>query len=300
MRVTDQMLFALATRSSGQARSRVEHSVAETSSGQRVTHPGDDPAVAGLLVQSRALQERFSAIAKSADSASSELNVADAAASSAGNSLLRARELAMQLVNPTYTAGQRVTGAAEVEQIFSALLSQLNTQVGDRYIFGGNRDATPPFTATGAYQGDTAVRNVEIAPGVYAPASVRADAAVKGVDPITGAVTGADVLATLQALATALRANDVTGIRATLDPLADGLAQLASLRGQIGDAQNAMNTALATNDAALTDERQRNSKLGDVDIIAATSDLAQAQQALQASLAASAQGIRFTLLDYLK
>ncbi len=300
MRVTDQMLFALATRSTGLARSRVEKSIEETSSGLRVSHPGDDPAVAGLLVQSRALQERFTAIAKAADTASSELTVADSAAASAGNSLLRARELAMQLVNPTYTAAQRVTGAAEVDQILLAVLSQLNTQLGDRYVFGGNRDATAPFNAAGAYLGDTAVRKVEIAPGVFAPASVRADAALKGVDPTTGAVTGADVLASLQALATALRANDMTGIRATLDPLADGLAQLASLRGQIGDAQNSMNMAVATNQAALNDERQRNSKLGDVDIIETTTALAQAQQALQASLSASAQGIRFTLLDYLR
>jgi flagellar hook-associated protein 3 FlgL len=300
MRVTDQMLFALATRSTGLARTRVEHSVAETSSGLRVTHPGDDPAVAGLLVQSRALQDRFTAIANAADTASSELNVADAAAGAAGNAVLRARELAMQLVNPTYTAGQRVTGAAEVDQIVSAVLSHLNTQAGDRYLFGGNRDATAPFALSGAYVGDTAVRTVEIAPGVFAPASVRADAALKGIDPSTGAVTGADVLATLQALATALRANDIVGIRATLDPLADGLAQVASLRGQIGDAQNAMNTAVATNEAALNDERQRNSKLGDADIIESTTALAQAQQALQASLAASAQGLRFTLLDYLK
>jgi flagellar hook-associated protein 3 FlgL len=300
MRVTDQMMFDLAARSSGQARSRVEHGMAETSSGLRVNHPGDDPAAAGLLVQSRFLQQRFTAIADAADTASSELTVADAAAGSISNELIRAREIAMQLVNPTYSAQQRVTAAAEVDQIFTAVVSQLNTQAGDRYLFGGNLDDSAPFDSTGSYLGDTAVRKAEIAPGVYAAASVRADAAIRGTDPFTGAVTGVDVMASLQLLSQSLRSNSVTGIRSSLDSLYLGLGQVAELRGQIGNAQNAMETAVATNQAAQGDEKLRSAALGDADFIQSTTSLAEAQQALEASLAASAQGLRFTLLDYLK
>jgi flagellar hook-associated protein 3 FlgL len=300
MRVTDQMMFDQANRSNGLARSRVERDIAQTSSGLRVTHPGDDPAAAGLLVQSRFLQERFTAIAQAAETASSDLTVADAAAGAIGNELIRAHEIAMQLVNPTYSAEQRVTAAAEVDQIYTAVLAQLNTEAGDRYLFGGNRDDSAPFDATGTYLGDTAVRKVEIAPGVYAPAAVRADAAVKGIDPFTGAVTGVDVMTTLHGLSTALRANDVAGIRSTLDSLFLGISQVSELRGQIGSAQSSMDTAAATNKAAQGDEKLRGAGLGDIDIIEATTSLAQAQQALEASLAASAQGLRFTLLDYLK
>lgn len=300
MRVTDQMLFDLSTRSTGQARSRVEQGMQEVSSGLRVTHPGDDPGVAGLLVQSHVLQDRFEAIGTSAEFAESELNVADTAMNGASSALTRVRELAMQLVNPVYTASQRATAAAEVDQIFSQVLSHLNTRVGDRYVFAGNRDGTAPFDVNGTYLGDSAVRQVEIAPGVLAAASVRADVAVKGIDPTTGAQTGVDVLGAMKALSAALRANDVTAIRATLDPLDTGLSQFAALRGQIGDAQNAMSTAISTSEAALADERLRSAALGDVDITEAATALAQAQQALQASLAASAQSLRLTLLDYLR
>jgi flagellin-like hook-associated protein FlgL len=109
-----------------------------------------------------------------------------------------------------------------------------------------------------------------------------------------------DVLATMQALSAALRANDVVAIRATLDPLDTALSQVSALRGQIGDAQNAMTTAVSTSEAALADERIRASALGDVDITSAATSLAEAQQALQASLAASAGSLRLTLLDYLR
>jgi flagellar hook-associated protein 3 FlgL len=300
MRVTDQMMFELSTRSTGQARSRVAQGMNEVSTGLRVIHPGDDPGAAGLLVQSHSLQGRLEAIGTAAGAASSELATADAAGNSITNALQRARELAIQLSNPTYSAAQRATAATEVDQIFSAVVAQLNSQSGNRFLFGGNRDGAAPFDANGNYLGDTATRKVEVAPGVFAPVSVRADVAMKGVDPTTGAVTGVDVMSTLQTLATALRANDAAGIRATLDPLYTGMDQLAGLRGQIGDSENAMTMAVSTSQAALGEERSRASTLGDADIIAASTSLAQAQQALQASLAASASSLRLTLLDYLK
>jgi flagellar hook-associated protein 3 FlgL len=300
MRVTDQMMFEYSTRSAAQGMTRVAKAMNETSTGLRVIHPGDDPGAAGLLVQSRSMQGRLEAIGVAAGAASSELTIADASANSINNFLQRARELAVQLANPTYSAAQRSTAAAEVDQIFSAVVSQLNSQSGDRYLFGGNRDGAAPFDANGNYLGDTATRKVEIAPGVYAPVSIRADVAIKGIDPATGTVTGVDLMATLTTLATALRANDTAGIRATLDPLYNGMDQLSAMRGQIGDSENAMAMAVSTSQAALTEERSRSSALGDADIIAASTSLAEAQQALQASLAASAGSLRLTLLDYLR
>jgi len=300
MRVTDHMLFELASRYGGQARSRVEQAAVQASSGLRVNHPGDDPGAAGLLVQSRVAQARFDAIASAAGRASDELGAAEGALNGISNVLARARELAVQLVNPTYTAQQRAAAAGEVDQLFKEAVARLDSRVGDRYLFGGNRDGSEPFDASGSYAGDAGVRQVEIAPGVLAPTSVRADVAMKGVDPVTGATTGTDVLATLQALSSALKANDLTALRSTLDPLDQGISQLGVLRSQVGDAQNAMDTAVAASQAARDGERERASRLGDADIVESATALAQAQQALQASLAASAQSFRFTLLDYLK
>jgi flagellar hook-associated protein 3 FlgL len=300
MRVTDQMLFELASRYGGQARSRLERATAQTASGLRVSHPGDDPAAAGLLVGSRVAQARLEAIASAAGRASDELAVADGALGAVSTALVRARELAMQLSNPTYAPAQRAQAAGEVDRLLEAVLSQANARVGDRYVFGGNRDGSEPFDPSGAYLGDAAVRQVEIAPGVLSAASVRADVALKGVDPSTGAVTGTDVLATLQALAAALRANDVDGVRATLDGLDRGLTQVSSGRASVGDAQSAMDTAVTASRAARDDERARASRLGDVDIVESATELALAQRGLEASLSATAQGFRLTLLDFLK
>jgi flagellar hook-associated protein 3 FlgL len=300
MRVTDQMLFELASRYGGEARSRLERATAQTASGLRVSHPGDDPAAAGLLVGSRIAQVRLEAIASAAGRASDELAVADSALDGVSNAVVRARELAVQLVNPTYAPAQRAQAAGEVDGLLQQVVAQMNSRVGDRYVFGGNRDGSAPFDASGAYLGDTGVRQVEIAPGVLSAASVRADVALKGVDPTSGTVTGADVPATLRALAAALRANDLAGVRATLDGLDRGLTQVSAARASVGDAQGAMDTAVTASKAARDDERARASKLGDVDIVESATELSLAQRALEASLSATAQGFRLTLLDYLK
>jgi flagellar hook-associated protein 3 FlgL len=300
MRVTDQMLFEMSSRYGGQARARVERATAQAASGMRVVHPGDDPAAAGLLVDSRVAQARLDAIATAAGRASDELTAADGALGSVNNALVRARELAMQLANPTYDASQRTQAAGEVDQLLQQVVAQMNADVGGRYVFGGNRDGSAPFDAAGAYLGDAGVRQVEIAPGVLSAASVRADVALKGVDPVTGTVTGTDVPATLQALAAALRANDVTGVRSSLGALDQGLSQLGAARAAVGDAQNAMDTAVTASRAARDDERARAARLGEADIVESATELSLAQRALEASLTATAQGFRLTLLDYLK
>jgi flagellar hook-associated protein 3 FlgL len=108
----------------------------------------------------------------------------------------------------------------------------------------------------------------------------------------TGAVALSDSAA-------ALRANDAGAVRATLTGLDQGLTQVGAARAAVGDAQNAMDTAVTAGRVARDDERARASRLGEADIVEAATELSLAQRALEASLTATAQGFRLTLLDYL-
>jgi len=58
--------------------------------------------------------------------------------------------------NDTYNADDRAAAATEVDGIFNQVVGSLNTRFGDRYIFGGYVDNTPPFAADGTYQGTQA------------------------------------------------------------------------------------------------------------------------------------------------
>ena len=294
MRVSDQMLFDLATRSNAQAESQVLQATQTVSSGLRVQHPWDDPTAAGILAQSQVTQARLSGIAATAQRAADELTGADSALSQVSNVLSSAAQLAVRMANSTYSASDRAIAGGQVDQYLEEIVAALNTKVGDRYVFGGNKDGSPPFDASGNYLGDAAVRQVEIAPGVTTAASVRADVAMKG------AGGGTDVLAALQSLSSALKANDTAGIQSAITSMNQGVSQVSAARGQIGDSMNALDTAAAANQAAVTAEKTRASSLADADIAQSATALAQAQQALQASLTATAQSFQLTLLNFLK
>jgi len=293
MRVTDSMRYDQAVRDTGRAREAAENAISRASSGLRVARAKDDPGAAGLIALDRARADRLDAIATSAGRASDELTSADGALATVSNAVARAREIAVQLSNGTYGASERAGAATEVQGLLATAVSALNTRVGGRYVMAGDLDSTAPFDAAGNYLGDTAVRQVEIAPGVLQAASVRADVAVKG------AGGGVDVLQALTDLASALTANDPVQIRAALDPLGQGTDQLSRARAEAGTAMATLDAAVSASKAGRDDATADASHLGDADVVAAATDLSRTQAALDASLSAVAQGFKLSLVDKL-
>lgn len=294
MRVTDRMIFDSASVSSGRARDEVQAATNESSSGIKLTHPGDDPAAAGQLVSRQLSQSRFGAMVASADAASQSLRTADNAMQSVSDTLARARELAVQLSNDTADAGMRSAGAAEMKGLVQSMVSALNLRSGDKYLFGGFADDKPPYDANGVYQGDAGVRQLEVAPGLTTNVSVRADVA------ISGANGGVDILATLQGLATAMGTNDAAAIKGSLDNLDKGTTQLATARAAAGAAVGTLDAASSVARSAQGSEKNAIVGLQDADAISSATRLALAQRALEASISAATQSFKLTLLDSIR
>ena len=292
MRVTDRLVFDNATRDTARARTAASEASSAASTGMRINHPSDDPAAAGMISAFQMSGARFAAIGQAAGVASDELSTADGALDSIGTAVSRARELAVQFSNSTYTASQRAGGALEVGQLIDHVRSMFNTQFGNRYVFGGTTDDSPPFDATGAYVGDTGTRDVEVAPGVTQQANVL----VNGM----GSDTAGGLLQVLGALQTALATNDQPSVSASLTGLTAGTDAVANARAQVGASMHAFDTAVTASKVASDGQQSQASKLGEVDLVDASIQLQATQTALQASLAASAQSFRLTLLDYLK
>jgi len=305
MRVTDTMFYDRAEVDGAAARSRLDQATATASSGLRVVQPGDDPGAAGLLVSENVSMQRIDGIATAAGRASDEVTAASDALGQIQTSLSRASEIAVQLSSSQYGASDRAGGATEVQGLISSILSELNTEVGDRYIFGGTADSAQPFdgltldpdgtvdASTGTYRGAADTRQVEIAPGVAQDASVRADVA------LGGAGGGVDVIGTLVTLANALAANDPTTAASTVSQLSQGVSQVSTAQAQAGTILDTLDAAVSANQAASTDAQKRISDLGDADEIQSASNLALAQHALDTSLTAISQSFQFSLVDKL-
>jgi len=294
MRVTNQMLFEAQGQQIAAAREKMLEAQAKVTTGKRVNHPGDDPAAAGVIVSHRMALERFDTIEQTIASATEEAEVADGALQGVSSLIARARELATQLGNDSYSNTERAGGAQEIRDIFGQIVQLMNTQVAGRYIFGGNIDRTPPFDAAGNYTGDTNVRQVEVAPGLLQNQSVRADQALKGVGG------GVDVLGTLTTLMNAMSANDGGGIRGTLAALQTSVDQVAASQTQTGGILAGFSSASNINGVAKLSAQKLLSAAADVDIFDAASELTRAQTSLEASLSVAAKSFNLSLIDFLR
>jgi flagellar hook-associated protein 3 FlgL len=294
MRVTNALIYEGAQAQVAAARDRAFQAQQKVTDGVRVVHPGDDPAAASMMVTHQMAIDRLATIDKTVSSASDELQTADGALQSVSTLLARARDLSVQLGNDTYSASERANGAAEIRGISAQIVQVMNTQIGGRYIFGGNVDRTPPFDVNGNYQGDTATRQVEVAPGLLQNSSVRADQIIKGVGG------GVDILANLGTIATALASNDGATARGALDTLQSGVDQVAAGLAQTGTMMDGMANAQSVSAAATDAVKKALSAESEVDIFDASSQLAAAQQGLEATLTVTAKSFQYSLLDFLK
>ena len=294
MRVTNQMLFEAQGQQIAAAREKMLEAQTRMTTGVRVNHPGDDPAAAGVIVSHRMALERFDIIDQTIARAAEEAEVADGALQGVSTLIARARELAVQLGNDSYSNIERDGGALEISAIFGQMTQLMNTQVAGRYVFGGNIDRTPPFSALGAYAGDTNIRQVEVAPGLVQNQSVRADQALKGVGG------GVDVFATLTTLSTAMAANDGAGIRGTLAALESSVDQIASALTQTGGILEGFSSARNIGGVAKLSAQTLLTAASEVDVFEAASALTRAQTSLEASLSVAAKSFNRSLLDFLR
>ena len=294
MRITSQMIFDQARAQVATARERANDAQNQVTTGIRVVHPGDDPAAAGRMVSQHIAIQRFEVTDKSIASATGELETADGALQSVSTLLARAQQLAVQLGNDTYGLTERQAGAQEIGSITKQISQLMNTQVAGRFIFGGNVDNAPPFDSAGTYTGDAGVRQVEVAPGLRQNASIRGDQVAKG----TGG--GVDIFAVLNTLATALSNNDGNNIRGAVAGVSQSTDQVAAALTTTGSMMSALDSAKTIGTVAKESTQKVLTAVSEVDIFEAASNLAQAQQSLEATLSASARSFSTNLLDYLK
>ncbi len=265
MRVTDSSIFANANAATQTARERYEKATDRASTGVSVRHPWETDS-AGQIARERFAAVRASGISTTTSRALDDVNAADGALSSVINTLSRAQQLAIQMSNGTYNSADRASAASQATQMLAEAVSALNIDVGGRFVMGGTVDNAAPFQADGSYTGDAGVRQIEVAPGVVQGVSVRADVVIKG------AGGGVDVLQALGDLATALSTNDTTGLRASIDTLRSGIAQVGAGRADAGGIELGLDAAqTAAGDVADAADGRR-AGLTDADIAKAATD----------------------------
>ena len=167
MRVSNDTLRSAFLAALDDVRRRVIHTQEQVSTGLRVNSPSDDPVAAARIAHLDASLSRLDQYQANAVFARNQLGIEEAALSEAIGSLQRIRELTLQANNASASHGDRQIIAAELRQHRDALLAIANTSdVDGRYLFGGYREASAPFSAAAGgaivYNGDQGQRTLQI------------------------------------------------------------------------------------------------------------------------------------------
>jgi flagellar hook-associated protein 3 FlgL len=272
MRITGARLMSLNMAATAGNQESVATASEQVTSGKRVTKPSDDP-IAWAAAQRANVRKLVTAGGTAAmQTARDRLTETDASLATIGDAVSQVRALAIQGSNDSYSATSRKEIGLQVRALFEGALRAANQQSSDgEYLLAGSSSLIEPFTAAGAYVGDSATRSLDN--GTLASVSGTTLTAANGVD----------VLPLLARVAAALDTNDEAALATTLGELDTAVRQVSVTRSRGGAASSVLETTLAANaqfDENLTKEIARHVE---VDTIEAATNLAKASQALEAS-----------------
>lgn len=130
---------------------------------KRINKPSDDPMASARVLNSRTEERGSTQFTKNINQAKSFLEFSDQTLSELSEVLVRAKELAISQSNDASgnEDTRRVT-SAEVEQLFNQAVQIGNRKLGERYVFGGTKTQTRPFSSEGQYEGNDSDMKIQI------------------------------------------------------------------------------------------------------------------------------------------
>jgi flagellar hook-associated protein 3 FlgL len=264
--------------------------------GRRVNVASDDPEAARRVVQERAQLSALDAYKHSAETAASRLAAADTALGGMIELYTQALASAAGGRGTTTDASARFAIASSIRGIRDSVLTQINSQFGNRPLFAGSASEGRAYDAGAGgwtYAGTPSVVQLEVQRERVVAITFDGQAILQGTDP-------ANVLDELDALATALETADDAGVAAGMSALERAMARATRAQGHLGADEQGIADAVAQLSALRLASETRRAKAEDADMAAAITNLSSADTAYRAVLAAVSREERLSLLDYLR
>ncbi|WP_026841155.1 flagellar hook-associated protein FlgL [Citrifermentans bremense] len=306
MRVTPGMTAENALYNLQKGRSSIDTLQEQVSSGFNINRPSDDPLSARQLLD---LQEQIAAgeqYSSNITKADLLLDVTSTALTSMSGLLQQVKKIAGDMVSGTQDPTTVSGAVTNLTQLKSQLIDMGNTRLGDQYVFAGFKN-TPPFDTLGNFSGTDDVVNVEIAPGSNVPTGVSGGKLLLGGTPPAAVGSGAtagtspvNILGTIDALITAIGANDKAGIADGVKNAAAAAQQVSTAISDVAGRQvrlDNMKTMIANNQNTL---KNIYGDIQNVDYAKIGVLLSQKTTAFNAALSATAKLSQLSLLDYMR
>jgi flagellar hook-associated protein 3 FlgL len=276
---------------------RATNAQQQLSTGKRINMPSDDPTGTAQTLSLRNHLDALDQSDKMLNQAKGFLDATDGALNGVTDILRQARTMAVQASSTSLTQEGHIALAGQVQSLIQSLGNIGNTTYGNRYLFAGQRDDTPPFLANGegfVYRGGTkAGQDSEIHLDVGKEQTLRIN--------VTGEEAIAPILSVLEEFRDRVRAGQTSAIsNDSLKKIDTTLQSAVRLLSELGSRTQQVTQALAQNTGAKVNFSRILSDIEDVDIPKAVVELQSAQTAYQAALQSTARIGQISLLDYLR
>ncbi|MBI5418992.1 MAG: flagellar hook-associated protein FlgL [Deltaproteobacteria bacterium] len=292
MRITDKIIFDTMQASVMDNRDRlflIQQQIAEN---KKILKPSDDPRTAEKLITLKASRSEIEQFQRNVTSGKASLEMSGNSLAEAGDLLVRAKEIAVQLSDDVYTAGDRSLAAAEVGELYNRMLAIANVKLGSEYLFSGFRSDTPPYDASGAYQGDNGSKEIRIGPNEKVALNL------VGIDVFGSGASG--ILRDLAALRDALAVNDVAAVRTAMQEMDQGMQNIFRNQALLGARVKSMELEEGTLRNFGTEITGQIADAEDLDIAFAAMNLKKQEAAFEAALQVAGRISSLTILDVIK
>ena len=306
MQISTAFIFDRATTQMSNATNALSKSQAQIASGKQILNPSDAPDQAAMMARIKATLARQDNYSSALGTVQARLDMESTTLTSASDVLVRIKELAVQVNNGTQGTVSRMAIATEMKGLRDQLLSLANTRdTTGNYIFAGSKVNTPAFQAdaTGAvsYQGDQTRMNIAVGDQRQLPLNrpgTNAFVRVVRTDS-DGVATGTGFFQAVDDLITAVKGNNKSDMQR-------GLTEMDALHSGVVLAQADSGTSMKVveqqgimlDDTKIT-LRTALSKVEDLDMAAAITQMQKQMVSLEAAQASFAKISQMSLFKYL-
>lgn len=293
MRITNSILQSTAVSSLQTNLQAIAQLQTQISTGQKYQAFADNAQDQSNIMQASSSLRALDQYQRNIDDATARTNLEDSTLSQLTDLLDRAQQVAIQQGTATASAANRQSAKAEIDNIIASVVNIGNTKYGSAYLFGGDNADTAPLSTTPPFYSTATPPSGEHATEISAGQLFKSTHNAKEIFLDT------NTLQSLQALSTALGANDATGIGAAATSLTAAQNSVQAIVGDLGARTNQLDVTSANLTALKTNLTTFKSNLSEVDQAAAMTNLVSRQTAYQSAMLATSRVIGLTLTDYL-
>jgi len=272
----------------------------QLSSGKLFQRPSDAPIKVSDSMNYKSQLNRNSQFQRNLNQTENWLNTTESSLKSGTKVIQRARELTIYAANDSVTSEDREAIASEVKELRDELIDISRAELGDSYIFSGQKIDQEPFSITKNADGTI---NTLTYNGDNASVSRRLNENVQMNINFTGDEVFQDEIEALDSLYSDLNSGTATGEMIgsnNLSAMDDAINKFTELRSEIGGKSKRIDNLMSRLEANEIHLKQLKSGNEDVDIAEVITNLKMEENVYRASLASGARIMQQSLVDFIR